>query len=165
MPFFWNYYIKSCYFCFWICKKLWKDTFNKTSFGEITISTSKGRTIVGGKILFSKTRIMPSSEFQRACLNEEQKWTEGKYTKSCETFWSFSQEKKLYHKIWQDRGRGREETERGKGGGGLIYLHESQSHLLSLCLILAQDLCCMISTDNRYPVNLMVVNMSSTLVA
>lgn len=117
MPFFWNYYIKSCYFCFWICKKLWKDTFNKTSFGEITISTSKGRTIVGGKILFSKTRIMPSSEFQRACLNEEQKWTEGKYTKSCETFWSFSQEKKLYHKIWQDRGRGREETERGKGGG------------------------------------------------
>jgi hypothetical protein len=60
---------------------------------------------------------------------------------------------------------GEERRQRGERGGGLIYLHESQSHLLSLCLILAQDLCCMISTDNRYPVNLMVVNMSSTLVA
>lgn len=106
---------------------------------------------------------MPSFWFSKISLNEAQKWTEGKYTKICEIFSSFSPDK-LYPKVWQDGGKGREERKK-KGKGGLISWPECQTHLLPPCLILGQDLFCIISTTNRHLVDLMVVNMSTILIA
>lgn len=120
MPFFWNYYIKSCYFCLGICKKLWKDTFNKTSLEKPQSAFLTEEQLWEGRFFSERQEQCQVSDFQRICLNEAQKWTEGKYTKSCEIFSSFSQDKETILRF--DKMEGGEERREKEGKRGTHFL-------------------------------------------